>query len=473
MSRAGTTIVYLVLALLALVLIALLALPVWTGVQARTVYEQAVADFNTQAAPMMRLETARYDKGWLTSRVETLVHHTEMPFSLKFTHDVRHGPLNLPGLVNAEPVLMLARLDGMLSPGEGPGGQTMVMARGDSFVGFNGDTQSHWLLEPQLAAMLGTDGQPVWARVDYRAAGGDLSFQAQLPELEMSNPQGDYRLSDLRFRLDMRPAQGGKFSVGSYGMSLKYLRAGGLADMVAVEDLRIRARATERAGKVDTEMAVSFEQVDSPAGVIGPARFILQLNNLDAAALEAYAEMQDELLQGMDPMLDQQAMAAQLMPQLMGVLPEVFSQAELRIPTLYVATTDGALNGKATVVVPPLNAEAMAVPMAVLTSLNLDAQVAIDEAMMRTEMERALRTRLMNARAAELGEGGALLREEIDEDAASQTDAQLSVLTSQGYLQLDGGVYRARVTMEGGNILVNGNPINPTALMPGAGAPMQ
>ena len=472
MSRAGGIVVYLVLGLLALVLIAILALPVWTGMQAQTAYDEAVAEFNKQAAPVMRMETARYDKGWMTSRVETLLHHSEMPFSLKFAHDVRHGPLNLPGLVNPEPILMLASLDSTLGPGEGPGGQGMVMAHGQTFVTLNGDSQSRWQLEDQLAAMMGTNGQPVWARVDYKADARAFSFQAQLPEAEVQSPQGDFKLSDLRVRLDMEPAQSGGFAVGSYGLSLKYLRAGTLANMTAIEDLRLRARANERGNKVDTEMAVSFEQVDSPAGVIGPARFILQLNNLDAAALQAYADMQDELLEGMDPAMDQQALAAQLMPQLMSALPEVFSQAELRIPTLFVATTDGALYGKATVIMPPLNAEAAAVPMAVLTSVDLDANVAVDEAMMRTEMERALRTRLMNARAAELGEGGALLREEIDEDAAAQTKAQLSVLTSQGYLDLDQGVYRARLTMEGGNILVNGNPLNPMALMPGADASM-
>lgn len=471
MSRAGGIVVNLVLGLLALALIALLALPLWMGMQAKASYEEAVAEFNKQAGPVMRLETATYQKGWLTSHVETLVHHSELPFKLKLSHDLRHGPLNLPGLVGNEPTLMMGVVDSTLSPGEGPGGQSMVIATGRTFVALNGDAHSHWQLEPQLAAMLGTGGKPVWASMDYRVDTQSFSFQAQLPEADIQSPQGSARLSDLRLRLDMKPSRSGRFSVGSYSVSLKYLRAGDLATMTAIEDLRLRARAVERGNKIDTEIAVSFEQVDSPAGVIGPARFVLQMNNLDAAAVEAYVDMQDQLLESLNPTMDQQAMAQQLMPQLMGILPQMFSQAELRIPTLFVATSDGALNGKATVLMPPLNEGAGAVPMAVLTSVDLEANVAVDEAMMRTEMERAMRTRLMNARAAELGEGGALLREEIDEDAAAQTEAQLSVLTSQGYLELDEGVYRARLTMEGGNILVNGNPINPMALMPGA--PMQ
>ena len=468
MSRIGGVVVYVALGVIAVALIAMLALPVWSGMQARAAYEAAVAEFNRQAAPMLRLETVTYEKGWLTSRAETLLHHSEYPFKLKVAHDLRHGPLHLAGLVTDEPALMMGVFESTLTPGS----QAMVLASGRTFVSLTGDTRSEWKLDEQLAAMLGAGSQPVWARLDYRADTASATVQAQLPEAEGQGPQGSFALSDLRVRLDIKPARAGGFSVGSYGLSVTYLRAGDLATMTTIDDLRLQARATERADKVDTEMALSVEQVDSPAGVIGPARFVLQLNNLDAAAVAAYAEMQEQLLDGMDPLQDQQALAAQFMPQLMSTLPDIFSQAEVRIPTLYVATPDGAVRGNATVLLPPLPPEALTVPMAVLTSVDLDANVAIDEAMLRTEMERALRTRLVKARAGELAEGGTLLREEIDEDAATQADSQLSVLTTQGYLDLDEGVYRARFTMEGGNILVNGNPLNPMALMPGAGMPV-
>ncbi|MBD3619161.1 MAG: DUF945 family protein [Chromatiales bacterium] len=473
MSKTGRIAVYFLLGLLGLALIAMLALPFWFGMQAQARFEATVAELNRQSAPMMRVETSRYDRGWLTSRAETLVQHAQLPVRLRITHELRHGPVHLPGLLNDDPALLLAMIDSRLGMGEAAGGQSMTLASGRTRVALNGDAASQWGLEEMLTAMLGSN-RPVWLRADYRAADRQVTVQAQLPEASMQDPQGNgLRLDDLRLRLDAEPARNGDFMVGSYGISLKYLRAGGMADMTVVEDLRLRARAGERGDRLDTEMAVSFEKAESVAGTAGPGRLILQLNNLHAPSVAALAKAQEDLLSDLDPLADPQAQAALLMGPMMEILPAMLSQAELRIPTLYLATADGAMKGKARVGLPVIDPEYAAVPMALLAELELEADLAIDEPMMRKALEGALRTRLAGARQGELAEGGSLLREEIDEDAAMQTEAQLGVLASQGYLSLADGVYRTRLTLEQGSLLMNGRPLNPMALMQGGAMPGQ
>ncbi|HDP88932.1 MAG TPA: DUF945 domain-containing protein [Thioalkalivibrio sp.] len=470
MSRSGQIGVYTLLGLLALVLVVMLVLPFWFGMQAQARFAEAVDQLNRQGAPVLRLQTVRYDRGWLASRAETLVHHSELPFTLKLTHDLRHGPVHLPGLLNDEPALLMAMVESRLGPGETAGGPSLLIAQGRTRIALKGDVASQWRLDEVMTAMLGSN-QPVWMRADYSAATGAATVQAQLPEANVQGPDGnDIRVSDLRLRLDARPGRHGRYLVGSYSVSLRYLRTGGIADMASIEQLRLRARASERGDRLDTELAVSFEQADTPAGRLGPARLVVQLNNLDAQAVERYVDAQASLLEDIDPMADPQALTAAVMPQLIEVVPQMLSQAELRVPALYLATADGALSADATLTLPALDASFAAMPMAVLTALDLEARVAVDAPLLRGELERALRTRLARARGAEFGEGGGLLREEIDEDAAAQSRSQLSVLAGQGYLSLVNDVYRTRITMREGSLLMNGKVLNPVALMPGAGA---
>ena len=461
MGKVGLNVIRALLVLLALGVAAILILPMWFGMKAQAHYEASIDRFNGEFGPIARLETLGYDKGWFSSRVETLISYADVPFKLKFDHVVTHGPLNLPGLTGREPLLVMAVIDSELSPGDAPGGQSMILLSGESVIAMNGDVESLWHLEPQIAAMLGAGAQPVWARFSVEAASGQAQMQAHLPEVSIQSPQGDLKMSDLRWSMDVRPSSLGDFIVGGYTLSMKYLRVGDLMSMTVLEDTRLRVTAVERGNKINTEMALSIETLDSPAGVMGPARFTMQLNNLDAQGLQTYSEMQQAMFSDMKPGMDPEAMNA-LSMQMMGTVPMLLSEAEVRIPALYLATADGAMRGTVTINLPSLDESAMMMPMAVLPAITAQAELLINESMLRMAVEGATRKRLMNAGA---GGEGVLGQEEIDQTAAEQTNAQLSVLTSQGYLQLVDGVYRTRLTMEGGNLMVNGKPLNPAMLM--------
>lgn len=451
------------LAIVAVALIAVLALPFWFGMRIQSAYEEIIASAST-GNPAISVETQSYERGWMNSRAVSLVRFQGAPFALKINHDIVHGPLYLGNMGSGESVLVMAVADSRLSLDGMPAGPD-----GASFADFktvmrlDKSLGSVWRFSE---ALLPINGKPMWATLDADVAAGTAKLQFHMPELEISQPELSSRLNDLRVVMNLKGEDSGLLT-GDSSISMDQLAVQAPTGEMSVEDWRMRMTTRERSGKVDFDLAFSVGGIDGPFAKAGPVSFKFQMNNLDAKTLAQLKQVQQEAesmqVEGMN---EQEAMML-MMPKMMELLPALASNVDVRIPHLLVVMDNGRLGGTAALKINELDENAMAMPMMMMSAMELEADLFISEALLREKIEENMRMRLAQSFSGADGDPqGALVREDIDEQAAAETEKTLAVFASQGYIELNEGMYRTRISFQGGNLIMNGNAVNLAQMIP-------
>ncbi len=460
MARTGLKLVQVLLLLFALAIVAALALPFWYGYRIQASYEAGMAE---AAGNPVSVETVRYDKGWFKSHVESLVTIADQPVKLKLDHEIVHGPFYLGQLSRGESPLVMGVVDSSVSLGEPSPGVSGPLVRFHTVISPDGGVVSELSFPEEI---LPTSGAPVWGRIEYVPQDESLSLQFHLPEIDIAQPMMSATIADFRIRADLQQGVH-DLMLGEAALSLDQLSVAGAQGEMDIGNLRLRTVSKGRDDKVDSMFAFWGERFSSQIGEVGPVSFELHVNNLDAATLAQIDALEKEMRAAQAAGADATQAQMETMSKMMALLPQLVQNLEVLLPHFLVVTEEGRLGGSATVSLQPFDESAAMMPMVLLAAIDLDADLYVSDRLLRTQFEQNARKRIMQQQAmAGMEEGGTrLLQVDIDEKAAIETEKQLALFLTQGYLRLEGGMYRTQLALREGNLYMNGNPVNMMQLM--------
>lgn len=315
------------------------------------------------------------------------------------------------------------------------------------------------------------------SEVAFAAQMQHYSMSGSLPRLEMTNDEGvGMVMLGMRFSADQQRllADDPLLYAGPQHFAVEQIRivAEGDAEL-ALERLRYDVDTPTRGDFVDLIARTRVEAIETEGRVYGPASCDFSIRHLHARTLaglyrrlldvyadppqtdgggdahaDAYANGDTDTADTLQPL----ALVAEPALELLGHQPTV------HLDRLSVATAEGELLLEAHASLPGIQPGAFGNPALLLAGLDARARIAVPKALLiRLATERA------GTQLAAMSDTGVLTETDI-QTLAAQLEVKLAQLIDQGLIQRDGDALISEITLEAGQLRVNGEPFDPNAI---------
>lgn len=392
--------------------------------------EAAIARSFDRLPETLRPLSVTIQRGWFSSRVESLHPLPGLTARLSLVQEFTHGPVLLAGFVSSSPVIGLASWKSrteLEAPGS-PLPEPLGVGRG--WVGHDGAFAHLWLGRRRGG---GYGAEPDWLQVEGDALGRRV-LQGRIAQLDTRESDGRWKVKDWKLRTVLSGA-GERMRLEELAWSFGTLEWRGRLGRLSGRDVRLRY--TLAGDGAAAHFDLSAFRLGTGGMPWGPGRLSLQATGFDPPAVTAW--------------LSGEAAPWQ----------RVLAGARFRLSELTVLGLDGSLRGTADLTV--VDRASRSVPPTLGWVANVDGQARfeIPSAWLRTELERVTRKRMrLDAAARDDIVHDALQREEIDERAALQIARRLMLFVQQGYLTPVPGAYRTAWAFDDGHVRINGKPVN-------------
>mgnify|MGYP001819225994 FL=1 len=460
----------------------------WSAGNAQNSYEQSVAEVNNMG--VFILETTAYDRELLSSAATTVVSlNTGNPqlqtmvqsdpdfpwdeFQLVLESDIQHLPdlfvadapvfniatrLDEQDSRQAEWVREIAELDALrLNTLVRMDGTATVILEVDpiSYQSEQDDSSIEW---GGLSGTFDISDELEHIKGDMRGSG--LSAQADSLLLE---------IGDLHYRLDGRFGSH-DFYTGNQSLVIEGIRFSGPAgDAAEIQDMvvgRVAMRGEAREQDALLSVSSNVELIDIEVADQRVPRFQIGMA-VDNLPMEPLAELRDMMQKinsdPVDPIQNSGAMQPQIIPAVRKVLT---GQPRIRIEELALDTGAGELHGELDLQLLELPPDMDVPPQFWLTALQGKARVRVSEPLLiqlATTGARAGLSSQYEAMGQELPPD-----EEMNAAVDEMVRSQLESLEIQGMLLRDGNSFRADLSLEKGELQINGKSLQ-TLLSGGTG----
>jgi len=424
---------------IALLLLAVLIIIVSPGIIGKFAEDSVGENLNWAASENGELVVTSegFDRGWFSSegqhrielgegQVRTALSTvggdgTELPVLIIDTH-IDHGLI---------PVTSMSREEGSLAPGLGSAVSTLSVEFGDadaidlpgtiySKVGIGGDLDSRYVVE--AGSKIVDDGEVTWQtttiRINSSARSGDVEFDGDVGPMTFGNDQQIVSIDGLRF-------EGGQekspydFHVGSFDMSMgeMSINAGG-TQVGGMQGMNIKGSSSVDDGRAKAGMQMEMNGQTIPG--FGEISIVadLELEDLDAAAVEVVSAKLEELAGAQDPSMMMMSAQEEFKDLFAAGLNVAVDQFDVAMPM-------GTVEMKMTLDVPKSDRATFE-----WTSLLLGVEATFD----------------------------IVVPEELIQLATSM-NPQAGAIVGMGYLKKEGDVYIMDADFKKGLLTVNGAPI--------------
>jgi uncharacterized protein YdgA (DUF945 family) len=419
------------LATLGLVVLALLAAPIWGGWEAAR--EFAAVESQMQAAVHGGVEFEnRFERGWLCSRVVTRMRSGAD--ELVIYHSVLHGPIPLAGIgrgVALWPPLRSLVISEWWPEGEDPTrGEPWLRAR--TRLEMDGSTHATFESAPREHS-----GAWHWAGMQgelWASAARDVIGAFRAPELQVGAAGVGIEMRELRGDIEGHSSAG--MFIGRSSLSLASLRGSRDSGDFALEGLRWEQRGAEDASEASysIEWSGAFDAFTSGAARYGPAALQLVLRRLDSPALQA-ALSSVSSAGGLD---------AQALQRLLLRSPEIALE-KLEMDSPY-----GRLEASGRIGIDGADPRLAMGWMFAAMALEAGAEVRMPSRWLHRLLDQV-------AAASLVSEGVASDAERLVRSAALRTE-WVREFVERGWLVREGDRYRLDVDYRDGQLLLNGRP---------------
>ena len=450
----------LAVAILAIVAVALLALPEVYGRLTEAQVRARVAAINSAA---WSVEITSYERGWFRS-------HAVIDLGLSPLYAAAFaGPNVPPGALGGHlPVAIdvahgpIAALDGVYF------GWSKTVARSDRTA-------------PQIAALEQQLGVPHLFEFRSRTSFlGETSFEAEVPmfglpletaagsvqfsglsaagtvrgdhvksdgsidSIELSMPDGGMALRGLRATIDAE-IRSSALVLGTSGVEIDSVSATSLPTVFDAEKLKFAWKSTLDAsgGRLDVNTSYDIASLTLADVKLTDASIGLAFRNVDVEAFAAYRDAAQEFARSQDPssMLSAATRLIAARPTLVLEPVRVLADGELFEAHLEVTPNERAAAGAA----------AFADPALLAGAFDGSAQIDISQRLAERIAQQALRMQFAN--------DPSIPAEQLDATVQAQSGVVLLMLAGQGIIEANGTGYRAKVELANGQLLLNGRPM--------------
>lgn len=272
------------------------------------------------------------------------------------------------------------------------------------------------------------------------------------PELSVVSDRGRLALTNLRvnWRLQTESLMLGTLDLGCDELQI-LSKQDGEPFAFGLRQAQIEQNFTLENQLVKAQLLMKYQAVQSNQTHLGPGIFDIEARRLDSGALlEIQKQVQALRRSGISAeQLQQQSLGAYLqqLPVLLRQSPEV------EIRQLQVELPDGRLHGRLLL---RFDGEQGAIdPASLLKATALDAELSADKQLVRASLQRRAEKEIA-------GQNPDLEQPRIRELAQQEATQRLAYLVAQGYVTEEGEQLQAKVKLESGNALLNGNPVDPS-----------
>jgi uncharacterized protein YdgA (DUF945 family) len=446
-------------------LLAALALPYWSGLQAEKSYLALLAQLSRRSG--LQFTGTHYERGWFSSTAETVIRHPRLPIQLSARHRISHGPFPIDRMLAGDwrftPVQARISSQIVLKAAAGRNVPDLPPLNTDTTFLLNGDG----VLHAEMAPFRKTDARG--QVVDWRGFSADarfdrewrkIRFAARMPALTLgtSGPGAGLSLSDLTLRSDLREGVAG-FLFGDSALGIGQMRFDGAGGALDVNGLEISGAARPAGENVDLMLRYRVATVRAAHERFGPGELTIEARRLDTAALVKFKNQLDADHRDNPPPAQAALMLA---GQAMELIAALSRQApELEITQLSFKTRAGEITGKAKFVLDGRQHSAAQNPLQLLLALSGHGELAVPAPVLKELLTPAIRRDIEAYQRR-----GAL----TPQDMARLTPQAMSEIVDRAFPQYlarsgltryfvaDGDLYRMVISIRRGQLLLNGQP---------------
>ena len=461
----------IVVAVAALVVVLLLAVPPALGTLTESRVRERVAIINGNG--MITAEIKSFDRGWFGSRAKiefglspgyiAQAAASGAPADVLGQHatiavDFAHGPVAVQKGVYFGWSTMVARLDpataGLAEIEQQLGVPYIFEFRGRT--GFGGGVAFDADMPPMDVPTGGAQFKFSGAKLDGSYARNQLASNARVDSLEFASPSGTFVLRDFRVKTD-NEILAQNLAPGEAELSIASISAidplQGSTPLFQVDKLKLASAMTLNAARTLLDMQVTYglDRLHVAGNEVTGATLGLAVHNIDVATFQHYTATLRQLATGTTP-ADPEAATAGLRADLQ---PALAAGPSLVFDPIRFAFDGEPFEGRAEVTTDPAK-----LPPAGATDLDPTVILGIANSKADVKLSKALARRLV-ALAAEMQFRGdsRMPPEQLKYMAEAQAGLMLVQFVNQGFLVEDGEVYRAALRYVDGALTLNDKPL--------------
>ncbi len=451
------------LTIAAVLMLIALALPFWFGMETEKTYTAMLDQLSRNSG--LQFTGKNYERGWLSSTAETVIHSPGASFEIVARHRISHGPLPLDRLMEGKWRPVQAHITSQIqlgAPGKEDASALPPLTATTTFH-FNGAASVHAEMPP--VRKTGAQGQ----LIDWRGMDADMTFDrewkkirldARLPALILSTPgkQGEFSVSKVALHSDMHEGTAGYF-FGDGALTIGQIEFGDATERVSLQGLEISSSARPAGENVNMIIRYQLGEIRTRDERFGPGQLVMELRYLDAATLVKFKNEIDGIYRGKLPAPQAAMIVAGKAMELIGTLSR--KAPELEITSLSFKTTEGEISGHAKFVLDGRKTDLTQNPMKILTSLVGDVEVSVPTPVVKRLLAPQIRHDIESYR-----EDGTLSKEEV----AKLDPKKMAEIVDRVFPQYlarneftrnlvkENGAYKLTLTLRQGQMLVNGKP---------------
>ena len=357
---------------------------------------------------------------------------------------IQHGPL--PGL---RPTVALAVIDSQLLPPPPLQRAVAMILHGQPLL--HAHTTLHWsgdsestIESPDFQYRLPDGTLIVWNGIDgsvhAASAMARWSGQIEAPGLTIDGPKGRFELAGLTFKADMQRALD-TFYIGHSEAQLSRVSAHAVnGTVLLLQGMAMQSDTSLNAGYIGQHVSLGADRFDVAQLSLTRLGYVQSLSHLHADSLAALIAalrdaQRDEAMGTPSP-----AKASRAQMTAFGRYGLALAEHEpvLTIERLGFMAPEGEFRLSAKVAIPGLSPQELQGPaamMALMTHLDMTADLRIDAALLDKLLEASGKRELVSG--------------------------QLDQLERQGYLRRDGNTFTSTLAYHAGALTINGQPYRP------------
>lgn len=466
MSSNKISLTEVLLWLIVILLLLVVASPVALGFKIKSDYDLMVNKLSELI--QADIEIVSYNRGFFTSNALLELKVPSLPMPIQFREEIIHGPIYL-GLINQGKLPIM----GALIKGEmlRPAGAEAVMLQlfgnqspyvYQNIVDFTGNVNSEAYIPAIDATFQEESGQTkvnfsgMVLNTRYQSSAQSFTGDGRLNILSL-NSEEDINLRGLSFSYSGKIGQYG-IMVGDSVISLPKLEVNSATDQFAINSFTLRSVTTEQGELLNSESMINAREIFLSNERFGPVAFNLSINGLNAPAVKKMQKIQQDMQAKVQDGVPEEQVSAMMIGEMMGLLPDLFKQAEVRIDPLSIESELGGLQAQLEFSVSGLDQNTPADPMFLMNAINIDFALDIDKRLMHQMVE----WQLMMAETDPQAAGNTASRRNNSNIAMQRkVNQNIRAMIAENWIVFEDEIYSSQISMHEGQMVMNNKQVDP------------
>ncbi len=468
-----------ILVIIIVLVIALLLTPFWYGMRAEDEYNNLIETISKYEN--LEIVSKKYNRGWLISSSEikyTLQDAENENIQISQRDMLYHGPIPLgllsKGKIMLKPVMAVIETDADFKSDSKEKFAELINsvpeAHFQTTLSLSGNGTTEVSVPPANDKL--EDGTKLnWSGLDgYINFSPDLSSVSSVfnsSGFEIEDDKALVRIKGINVESNLNyPAENYKNPLGDMSVNIEELHSEGKEtdgpNKVIINNFVIRASTSQQGNLLGHDHSLEIGSITVGGNSYGPGIYELEIRNVDKAAFEEIQLAVTES-QNSEGVYETDMISAQIMKTLPTLIK---SSPEIEITKLSITTDEGEITGHAIIKASgdSLNSEELAVnPIFLMAAISADITLSVSKPL----MDNLFKDYKIEEISDELLSSNKTLpsEEELQAMGNERAQAEIKDMLDQKILILKDGKYELEASYSLGQITLNGNPLDLSAIM--------